>query len=61
MVSELRGKFVRVVCPRCKNNQVVFGKCTTVVKCTKCNKLLVKNTGGKTRIRAVVRKVFVWN
>jgi small subunit ribosomal protein S27e len=52
-----KGKFVRVRCVRCGNEQVIFGKSSTRVKCGKCNKLLVRVGGGRVRIRAVVREV----
>lgn len=50
-------KFLKVKCPRCGHNQIVFGKSSTNVKCIKCNKLLVKTTGGKARIKALVKAV----
>lgn len=53
-------KFLKISCPRCKSRQIVFGKSTTDVKCPKCNKLLVKTTGGKTKIMAKVEEV-IWN
>jgi ribosomal protein S27E len=36
---------------------IVFGKSSTRIKCERCNKLLVRNTGGKTKIRAEVGEV----
>jgi len=50
-------KFVRVVCARCGNKQILFGKSSTRVKCGKCNKLLVKTKGGKTKIKTLVKEV----
>ncbi len=47
-----RSKFLKVTCPRCKHVQIVFGKSTSQVKCTECNYLLAKPTGGKPKIRA---------
>ncbi len=55
---DAKSKFVGIVCGRCGNEQVVFGKASTRVKCLKCNKLLVKNSGGKIRIKAEVREVY---
>ncbi len=52
-----RSKFLKVTCPRCKHVQIVFGKSTSQVKCTECNYLLAKPTGGKPKIRAGVKKV----
>jgi len=51
-------KFLKIACPRCKNKQIIFGKSSLKIKCNKCNKLLVKTTGGKTKIRAKVLGVF---
>ncbi|MBU0760611.1 MAG: 30S ribosomal protein S27e [Nanoarchaeota archaeon] len=53
----MTSRFVRVVCPRCGNKQIVFGKSSMKVKCVSCNRLLVKTRGGKIRIRAWVREV----
>ncbi|MBS3076774.1 30S ribosomal protein S27e [Candidatus Pacearchaeota archaeon] len=58
MVNDPESKFVRAVCTRCGNSQVLFGKSSTRVKCDKCNKLLVEPKGGKTRIRTMVKEVF---
>ncbi len=55
---DVKSKFVQIVCSRCGNEQVVFGKASTKVKCLKCNKLLVKNSGGKIKIKAIVREVY---
>ena len=58
MVMSEKGRFVKIVCARCGNNQVTYGKASMDVKCLKCNKLLVKTSGGKIRIRTIVRGVF---
>ncbi|MEK6855318.1 MAG: 30S ribosomal protein S27e [Nanoarchaeota archaeon] len=58
MINTFGGKFLEVVCSRCKNTQTIYGKCSSRVKCDKCNKLLVDNTGGRARIRAFVKEVF---
>jgi len=50
-------KFLKVCCPRCRNEQIIYGKSSVKVKCEKCNKLLVKTTGGKTKVRAKVKEV----
>ena len=54
------GKFLEVICRRCRNKQIVYGKSTTDVKCLKCNKLLVKTGGGKARIVTFIRRVLIW-
>ena len=52
-----KGRFLRVVCKRCGNNSVVFGKSSIKVKCDKCNKLLLKTNGGKIKIKTLIREV----
>ena len=39
--------FLKVRCGGCKNDQIVFGTPTTVVKCLVCNVVICKPTGGK--------------
>ena len=56
MVND-KGKFLKIICPRCRKLQIVFGKSATRIKCVKCNKLLVKNTGGKTKVKAMVTEI----
>ena len=58
--EQKKGKFLEVICRRCGNKQVVYGKSTTDVKCIKCNKLLVKTGGGKARIITFIRRVLIW-
>ena len=57
MVMDSKAKFLEVICSRCGNRQVVFGKASTNVKCVKCNRLLVKTQGGKSKIRTFIRGV----
>lgn len=53
-----KSKFVKVRCPKCKAEQIIFGKATTHVRCLKCNQLLVQPSSSKTKIRARVLEVF---
>jgi small subunit ribosomal protein S27e len=57
MKSNPESKFVKVRCPGCKNEQVIFGKAASDVKCVVCGKLIAKSTGGKTAIRARILEV----
>ncbi|MFH1408280.1 MAG: 30S ribosomal protein S27e [Nanoarchaeota archaeon] len=50
-------KFIKIRCPKCKNEQITFGKTSTNVKCLVCSKGLVETTGGKSRIKARVLEV----
>jgi len=40
-------KFMRVKCAKCKNEQVIFERAASVVKCLVCGEVLAKPTGGK--------------
>ena len=54
-----KSKFLKIACPRCYNNQIIFGKAVSDIKCEKCNKLLIKTTGGKAKIKAKIKQI--WN
>ncbi len=58
--GQKEGKYLEVICNRCGNKQVVYGKSTTDVKCLRCNKLLVKTGGGKARVVTFIRRVLIW-
>lgn len=55
--KETTSKFIKIRCPKCKNEQMVFGKAASNVKCLVCGKTLVEPTGGKSKIRARVLEV----
>lgn len=50
-------KFVKVRCPKCKNEQIIFGKTATEIKCLVCNKVIAEPTGGKSKIKARILEV----
>ena len=50
-------KFIRVRCPKCKNEQIIFGKVSTLVECLVCNKPLAEPTGGKSKIKSKILEV----
>lgn len=54
---ESSSKFIKIRCPKCKNEQLTFGKSASRVKCLVCSKLLVEPTGGKSRIKARILEV----
>ncbi len=53
-----KSKFLRVICKKCKNEQVIFDKAATLVKCIKCGEILAEPTGGKARVFAKVMEAF---
>ncbi|MBS1267142.1 MAG: 30S ribosomal protein S27e [Candidatus Woesearchaeota archaeon] len=50
-------KFIKVRCSKCKNEQVIFGKAATDVKCLVCEELLAKSVGGKSKIKSRILEV----
>ncbi len=50
--------FVKVKCQECKNEQTIFGRASTVVKCTKCSAELAQPTGGKAAIAAEIVELY---
>lgn len=57
MIKESTSKFVKIRCPKCKNEQIMFGKSSTTVSCLVCSKVLSDPTGGKARIKARILEV----
>ena len=56
-VKEPVSKFIKIRCPKCKNEQIMFGKTSTEVKCLVCSKELAASTGGKSKIKARILEV----
>ncbi len=56
-IKEPSSKFVKVRCPKCKNEQIMFGKASTIINCLVCGKPIAEPTGGKARIKARVLEV----
>ena len=49
-----KSKFLRVLCIKCKNEQVIFNKASTEVRCLACNEILASPTGGEAEIRTKI-------
>ena len=56
-IRQPTSKFIKVRCPKCKNEQVMFGKTASEVNCLVCGKVLAEPTGGKSRIKARILEV----
>ena len=56
-ISEPSSKFIKVRCPKCKNEQIIFGKSASDVNCLVCSKQLAGPTGGKTKVKARILEV----
>ena len=56
-IKEPSSKFIKLRCPKCKNEQIIFGKASTEVKCLVCEKVLSEPSSGKAKIKARVLEV----
>lgn len=56
-VKEPTSKFIKIRCPKCKNEQIMFGKSSSEINCLVCGKALADPTGGKSRVKARVLEV----
>ena len=54
LIPKPRSIFLRVKCLKCANEQILFERTSTYVKCTVCDELLAQPTGGKATIRGEV-------
>ena len=55
--QQTKSKFIKVRCAKCKNEQIIFGNSSNIVRCLVCNKELAYPTGGKSRISGRVLEV----
>ena len=55
----MTGRFVKVQCAKCNNEQNIYEKASTEVKCLVCNEVLAKNKGSMAEItsKAKVLKI----
>lgn len=51
-------RFLKVRCNECKNEQIVFSRASTQVKCLICGAKLAVPTGGKAKIDTKIVDVF---
>lgn len=57
LIKEPSSRFIKVRCPKCKNEQIIFGKNASKIKCLVCNQTLSESTGGKGKIKARILEV----
>jgi len=55
--KESKSRFIKIRCPKCKNEQIMFGKAASEVKCLVCGKTLGEASGGKTKVKARILEV----
>jgi len=56
-LKETKAKFIRVRCPKCKNEQIIFGKAASNINCLVCENEIAQSTGGKSKIKARILEV----
>jgi len=57
LIPEPKSRFIRVKCPNCGNEQVVFDHATFPARCLVCGTQLVQPTGGKAKILGEIIKI----
>lgn len=58
LIPKTNSKFLKVVCTKCKNEQIIFNKASSNIKCLVCGSELTEASGGKAKIKAKVVQVF---
>jgi len=53
-VISITGKFIRVKCEKCNNEQNIYSNIAMDVKCLVCNEVLAESTGGIADIKAKI-------
>lgn len=57
VIPEPKSRFIRIRCPQCGNEQVIFDHATFPVRCFICGTQLVRSTGGKAEVIGEVIKI----
>lgn len=57
MIKEPTSKFIKVRCTKCKNEQIIFGKSASEIKCLVCSNIMATPSGGKAKIKAQILEV----
>ncbi|MEM7821260.1 MAG: 30S ribosomal protein S27e [Candidatus Aenigmatarchaeota archaeon] len=57
VISAPNSRFLKVACKKCKNEQIVFSKASTTVKCLVCGEVLLKPSGGEASVKCKILQV----
>jgi len=57
IIPKPRSTFLRVRCPDCGNEQIIFSEAKRVVTCNVCGAVIAEPTGGKASLRGEVAGV----
>jgi len=58
LVKMPTSKFARIMCRKCRNEQVIFTKIATVVVCQKCGEEIARPGGGEAIVHGKVLEIF---
>jgi small subunit ribosomal protein S27e len=53
-----RSRFLKVRCNQCSNEQIVFEKTASNVKCRMCGRTIIRSTGGKGEVLGEIIEVY---
>jgi small subunit ribosomal protein S27e len=53
-IPKPRSNFIKVKCPECGNEQVVFDRASITVHCNICNAVVAEPTGGKASVKGTI-------
>ena len=57
LIPKPRSVFLRVRCPKCGNEQLIFSNTVNKINCNVCGELLAEPTGGRAKINGEVLTV----
>jgi small subunit ribosomal protein S27e len=58
LIPKPKSRFLRVRCPKCGNEQLLYSNPTNVVTCNVCGETLAEPTGGRAKIKGEIQAVF---
>ncbi len=51
LILKPRSNFIKVKCPECGNEQIIFDRASITVRCNICNAVVAEPTGGKATVK----------
>jgi small subunit ribosomal protein S27e len=57
LIPKPRSTFLRVRCPKCGNEQLLFSNAVNKVSCNVCGETLAEPTGGKAKIKGEITAI----
>jgi len=58
LVPKPRGRFLRVKCLKCENEQLLYSNAVNKVTCNVCGEILAEPAGGKAKIKGEILTAF---